>query len=43
MNIAPCSEDWLNDELFEFVTAVADGQMSFEQIEPWIKTHLVEI
>jgi death-on-curing protein len=31
------------DELFEFVTAVADGQMSFEQIGPWIKTHLVEI
>jgi death-on-curing protein len=30
------------DELFEFVTAVADGQMSFEQIGPWIKTHLVE-
>jgi death-on-curing protein len=31
------------DELFKFVTAVADGQMSFEQIGPWIKTHLVEI
>jgi len=31
------------DELFEFVTAVADGQMSLEQIASWIETHLVGI
>jgi death-on-curing protein len=31
------------DELFEFVMAVADGRMPFEQIAPWIEGHLAEV
>jgi death-on-curing protein len=30
------------DELFDFVMAVADSQLSFEQITPWVEAHLVE-
>ena len=31
------------DELFEFVMAVADGRMRFEEIAPWIEAHIVEL
>jgi len=31
------------DELFEFVTAIADGEMPFEQIAPWIESHLAAL
>jgi len=31
------------DDLFEFVIAIAEKQMPFEQIAPWIEAHLAEV
>lgn len=33
----------LQDELFEFIMAIADGRMRFGEITPWIEAHIVEV